>query len=79
MIEVSNAIRVYSDFNSQINFVVCIGANEDLEKVQSIIQDAWNAWWDLENKPELQYIPIGDYFSERLKEAETDFEIYYKN
>ena len=78
MIELSTAIRVFSDFNEQIDLVVYIGTNEDSEKVQSILQEAWEAWWDLENNQELQYIPIGDYFSERLKEAEVDFEIYYK-
>lgn len=79
MLEISLAIRVYSEMNSQIDLVVYIGINEDLEKVQSILQRAWKDWWDLENNPELQYIPIGDYISEQLKRSEVDFEIYYKN
>lgn len=51
---------------------------EDLEKVQDIINQAWDNWWDLEENPDLQSIPVGDYIAEELTKGNVDFEIYYK-
>uniref|UniRef100_UPI0040564B61 hypothetical protein n=1 Tax=Acetatifactor sp. TaxID=1872090 RepID=UPI0040564B61 len=78
-IQIGTAIRVYSDLNNQIDFIVLIGNKEDSERAQRIINQAWDKWWDLENNPDLQYIPIGDYISEELAKGKVDFEIYFKN
>lgn len=70
--------RVYSDLNDQIDFIVLVENQEDLEKVQDIINQAWDNWWDLEENPDLQSIPVGDYIAEELTKGNVDFEIYYK-
>ena len=71
--------RVYSDLNEQIDFIVAVENKEDSDKVQDVINQAWNNWWDLENNPELQCIPVDDYIAEELTKGKVNFEIYYKN
>lgn len=77
-IQKKQVFRVYSDLNEQIDFIVLVENKEDSERVQDIINQAWDKWWDLENNPDLQCIPIGDYISEELTKGNVDFEIYYK-
>lgn len=77
-IQKKQVFRVYSDLNDQIDFIVVVENQEDSERVQDVIDQAWNNWWDLENNPELQYISIGDYIAEELTKGNVDFEIYYK-
>ena len=77
MIELRNAINIYSELNPQIDMVILV-AEEDIERAAVILENAYNNWFDLENNPNLQSIPIGDYLSDELNKAKVFHEIYYK-
>ena len=38
MLEVGAAVRVYSDLNEQIDFVIFVGKDEDIEEAKGIIE-----------------------------------------
>ena len=75
MIEVGAAVRVYSDLNEQIDFVIFVGKDEDIEEPKRIIETAWDEWWESDEDGQ---IPIGDYISDRLAEAGVDHDIFWK-
>ena len=58
--------------------MVILVAEEDIERAAVILENAYNNWFDLENNPNLQSIPIGDYLSDELNKAKVFHEIYYK-
>lgn len=77
MVELRNAINIYSELNSQIDIIILV-ATEDVERATSILESVYDNWFDLEQNPELQSIPIGDYLSDELTKAGIYHEIYYR-
>ena len=75
MIEVGTAIRVYSDLNEQIDFVIFLGNDDNLVDAKSIIEAAWDEWWESDEDGQT---PIGDYISDRLAEAGVDHDMFWK-
>lgn len=76
MIETKSCINVYSGMNPWIDFCVVIGAYEDLFRVEEIVRQAYDDWWEV---PDAQCEPIADYISRCLYENGVEFEIYFKN
>lgn len=73
-----NVINLYSDINEQINFIIVVENEIQVEVAEQIIEEAFSNWFDLENYPELQCIPIGDYIREELNNKGIKYEWYVK-
>lgn len=73
MIEVGRAIRVYSDLNEQIDFLIFI-EESDLEVAENVIEMAWEEWWELD---EVSQNPIENYISDRLDENGVEYDLYW--
>ena len=78
MIEVKNAINIYSELNPQIDMVFLV-SEENMEYVYDLLNQAYDNWFNLELNPELQSVPIGDYLSDELTKANIYHEIYFRN
>lgn len=75
MVELRNAINIYSELNPQIDIIILV-AEEDIKSITSILESAYDNWFDLEQNPELQFIPIGEYLADELTQAGIYYEIY---
>lgn len=70
-----NCINVYSDMNTWIDFCIIVNDEDDIDKAKEIIDKAYDDWWELEDA---SFEPIADWISRNLKEANIDFDIYFK-
>jgi len=71
-------MNLYSDMNKQIDFIIVVENEAQVELAEQIIEEAYSNWFDLENYPELQCIPIGDYIREELNNKGIQYEWYTK-
>lgn len=78
MIEVKSAINIYSELNPQIDMVFLV-SEDNMEYVYELLNQAYDNWFNLELNPELQSVPIGDYLSDELRQANIYHEIYFRN
>ena len=78
MIEVRNALNVYSELNPQIDMIFIV-SEDNMEYVYDLLNQAYDNWFNLELNPELQSVPIGDYLSDELNKANIYHEIYFRN
>lgn len=76
MIQTIKVINIYSELNPFIDFIVNPVDVDDTELIKKILEEALDRWLDIENYPNLQSIPIGDYLKECLDERMLNYEIY---
>lgn len=74
-IGIVECINVQSDMNTWIDFCIIVNDGSDIVKVREIIDKAYDDWWVLEDA---SFEPIADWISRNLKEANIDFDIYFK-
>lgn len=75
IVRVINGINVFSDMNTWIDFVIIPCKSEDFNKAKEVAEKAFDDWW---TAPEAECEPIGDWVSDKLKENNIEFEIYFK-
>lgn len=73
-----SVINLYSDMNKQIDFIIVVENEAQVELAEQIIEEAYSNWFDLENYPELQCIPMGDHIREELNNKGIQYEWYTK-
>ena len=77
MIELRNAINVYSELNPQIDLIFMV-SDSNIVRAYDLLKQAYDDWFNLELNPLLQTVPIGDYLSDELNKAGIYHEIYYR-
>ncbi len=68
-----SVIRLYSPTNEWIDCIILVDA-ENEEKAKTIIENAYDEWWELSRGI---YDPYEDYIIEALENAEIAFDIYH--
>ena len=77
MIEIRNALNIYSELNPQIDLVFIISeGNTGL--AYSLLKQAYDNWFNLELNPDLQSVPIEDYLVDELNKANIFHEVFHK-
>lgn len=76
MIIERKVLNVYSSLNPWIDFIVDIEAPENVERAQEIIEQAFNEWF--EDNEKVGDSTVIEYISEKLKAENISFEIYIK-
>ena len=76
MIQTIKVINIYSELNPFIDFIVNPVDVDDTELIKEILEEALDRWLDIDNYPDLQSIPIGDYLKECLDERHLNYEMY---
>lgn len=73
-----SVINLYSDMNKQFDFIIVVEDETQVEQAEQIMETAFSNWFDLENYPELQCIPMGDHIREELNNNGIKYEWYTK-
>lgn len=73
-----SVINLYSDMNKQFDFIIVVEDEAQVEQTEQIMETAFSNWFDLENYPELQSIPMGDHIREELNNNGIKYEWYTK-
>ena len=72
------AIHIYSELNEQIDFVIVVSETTDMKLLVRIIDNAYEDWFDMEGKLNLQSIPVCEFISEMIDMAGIAHWIFYK-
>nr|DAG52769.1 MAG TPA: hypothetical protein [Caudoviricetes sp.] len=71
-----NCIRVFSNTNTWIDFVIIPWNDDDFTKTEEIVSKAYDDWWEL---PDAECEPIADWVCRYLTESNIKFDIYFRN
>lgn len=70
-------VNLYSELNSQIDMTV-ITSDIEAEALANLLESLLDKWFNLDENPELQQIPVGTWIENSLQEREIDYSIKYK-
>ena len=76
MVRDVQVINIYSELNPFIDFIVVPVAEDDRELIKDILDKALDRWLDIEQYPDLQHTPVGDYLKQCLDEQYLNYEMY---
>lgn len=70
-------VNLYSELNSQIDMTVTT-SDMKAEALANLLESLLDKWFNLDENPELQQIPVGTWIEDSLQEREIDYSIEYK-
>lgn len=76
MVEERKCINIYSDMNSWMDLVLLVN-DRDFDKAKSVVAKAYDDFWD-DSKAEEECWTYGDWIGWKLKEANIEYEMYFK-
>lgn len=76
MVQTIKVINIYSELNPFIDFIIIPVDSADSNIISNLLEEALDRWLDIDNYPDLQSIPIGDYLKECLDERHLNYEMY---
>ena len=70
-------VNLYSELNSQIDMTVTT-SDMKADALANLLESLLDKWFNLDENPELQQIPVGTWIENSLQEREIDYSIEYK-
>ena len=70
-------VNLYSELNSQIDMTVTT-SDIKADVLANLLESLLDKWFNLDENPELQQIPVGTWIENSLQEREIDYSIEYK-
>lgn len=70
-------VNLYSELNSQIDMTVTT-SDIKADVLANLLESLLDKWFNLDENPELQQIPVGTWIEDSLQEREIDYSIEYK-
>lgn len=70
-------VNLYSELNSQIDMTVTT-SDMKAEALANLLESLLDKWFNLDENPELQQIPVGTWIENNLQERGIDYSIKYE-
>lgn len=70
-------VNLYSELNSQIDMTVTT-SDMKADALANLLESLLDKWFNLDENPELQQIPVGTWIENSLQERGIDYSIEYK-
>lgn len=70
-------VNLYSELNSQIDMTVTT-SDMKADALANLLESLLDKWFNLDENPELQQIPVGTWIENSLQERGIDYSIKYK-
>ena len=70
-------VNLYSELNSQIDMTVTT-SDMKAEALANLLESLLDKWFNLDENPELQQIPVGTWIENNLQEMGIDYSIKYE-
>lgn len=76
MVQPTSGFHVYSDLNTQIDFMIVIDIYENFSKAEKIIREAEETYWTDEDA---YSETMADWIGSKLEDNNISFEIFFKD